>query len=206
MKSIPVGVTIKPVAGVSIYPDHTGEASPGETLDYPHTVMNRGNIGDTFNIIYDSTLGWDYKFFTDPNGDGNPVDGVELIDTNGDDVIDTGRIDINCDIKIVKQVIIPEDSVVGEVDTVVITATSIMDSALRQKSKGQDSAKNITTVIPLYASSAKVEPIPAPLEASVLPFTGAILLQLFLIAGILIGSGTSLYRRRKLNKISRFVR
>ncbi|GAH33388.1 unnamed protein product, partial [marine sediment metagenome] len=114
MKSIPIGVTIEPVAGVSIYPDHTGEVSPGETLDYPHTVMNRGNIGDTFNITYDSTLGWDCKLFTDPNGDGNPADGMELIDTNGDGIIDTGKIDINCDIKIVKQVIIPEDSVVGE--------------------------------------------------------------------------------------------
>ncbi len=206
MKSIPIRVTIEPVAGVSIYPDHTSEANPGETLDYAHTVMNKGNIADTFNITYASTLGWDYKFFTDPNGDGNPADGVELIDTNGDGIIDTGKIDISCDKQVVTQVIIPEDSAVGEDDNVVITATSIMDSAFKQRTKGQDGAKNITTVIPPTAIFGKQEPIPAPIESGVLPFTGAVLLPLFIMAGILIGSGTSWYRRRKLNKIHSFVR
>ena len=187
-----------PQARVSIFPDHNGEGRPGETLNYPHVVENQGNMADTFNITYTSSLGWEYMFFSDPNGDGDPSDGEELIDTNGDGIIDTGEVcknhmGENCKKEIVKQVVIPETAVPGQVDTMVITATStqalqIPDECRTENDEedDQDSAANVTTVRP---------PIPTPSKGGVLPFTGAVLLPIILLGAVLLCSGTGISHR-----------
>ena len=46
------------VAGVIIQPDHSGEASPGDLVQYTHIVTNTGNTADTFTITPHSNLGF----------------------------------------------------------------------------------------------------------------------------------------------------
>lgn len=181
VKTMPVTVCIEPTAGVDISPDHTGEGSPGETLNLAHTITNKGNIFDTFDISYTSSNGWTYKFFTDPNGDGNPSDGVELTDTDGDGKIDTGEIDHCGKIIILKVVTIPPTAVVGTSDTMVMTVTSSLYPTVK------DQATNTVHCIP-----------PLQVLGGVLPFTGAVLLPLLICGGMLIGAGASISRRYRI--------
>ena len=55
----------------------------GQTVDYALTLGNC-SLGDTFDLKAVSSLGWAVRLYTDPNGDGNPADGVLFAtDLNG---------------------------------------------------------------------------------------------------------------------------
>ncbi len=195
-QEVPTKVEVQPFAEVTIEPDHTGEGSPTEIMNYGHHIVNRGNTFDTFDITYTSSLGWTYKFFTDPNGDGNPADGVELTDTDGDGLVDTGVIDHCDDIWIVKQVQIPQLATPGSVDTMIITVRSSFDSV------AVDSATNLTKVIPPFTTFGEPTPteVSKAITSGVLPFTGAMLIPFFLFGGLSIGAGASIVRRNRRAK------
>jgi uncharacterized repeat protein (TIGR01451 family) len=44
--------------GVELVPNYTRNADPGQVLTYTHTLSNTGPMTDTFNVTYDSSLGW----------------------------------------------------------------------------------------------------------------------------------------------------
>jgi len=198
-KEISAEVEVEPFAEVKIEPDHTGEGSPTETVNYAHLIVNRGNTFDTFDITYTSSLGWTYKFFTDPNGDGDPADGVELTDTDGDGLVDTGVIDHCDDTRIVKQVKIPQYATPGSVDTMIITVRSSFDSV------AVDDATNLTKVIPPFTTFGEPTPteVSKAITGGVLPFTGAVLISFFLCGGILIAAGLSISRRNRMTFVRR---
>jgi len=55
----------------------------GQTVDYGLTLGNH-DLSDTFDLRIQSSLGWKVEIYTDPNGDGNPSDGVLVAtDVNG---------------------------------------------------------------------------------------------------------------------------
>jgi hypothetical protein len=186
-KSMPVMVYIHPTPDVIITPEHTGEGSPGETLNYTHLIANKGNISDTFDITYTSSLGWTYEFYTDLDGDG--IYETKLKDTDGDGIIDTGMVDQCGEIKILKRVTIPLKAVIGTEDIMVMTVKSSLDSTVK------DEAKNCTKVIPPFITFGPPTPI-API--GVLPYTGAVLLPLILCGGMLIGAGAPISRRYRI--------
>ncbi|MDI6822446.1 MAG: hypothetical protein QMD66_06280 [Actinomycetota bacterium] len=184
-KSMPIQVEIEKVARISIVePGQFATGGPGDILNYSTTISNTGNFIDIIDIIYTSEQGWTYKFFSDPNGDGDPSDGEELKDTDGDGIIDTGEISKDCQKKIVKQAIIPSTATDGMVDRMTMTIKSSIDPS------ATDSVINTTEV------EWAVLPYKEKVEA-VLPFAGENLL-LFLIPGtILVAAGLWIFRLSK---------
>jgi hypothetical protein len=58
----------------------------GQTVDYGLTLGNN-SVSDTFDLRPLSSLGWAVQIYTDPNGDGDPADGVLVAtDLNGNGV------------------------------------------------------------------------------------------------------------------------
>jgi len=45
-------------AGVSLTPNQTGVAEPGQTAVYSHTLTNSGHLTDTFHLTHHSSQGW----------------------------------------------------------------------------------------------------------------------------------------------------
>jgi PKD repeat protein len=69
----------------------TRGTAPGRTVDFAHRVTNDGSAADTINLAPRTVLGFAVAVHTDPNGDGDPADGVLMArDANGDgDYTDT---------------------------------------------------------------------------------------------------------------------
>ncbi len=62
----------------------SASASPG-VVDHAHRACNDGSCGDTIDLTARSISNWTIDLLSDPNGDGNPADGVLLgTDANGD--------------------------------------------------------------------------------------------------------------------------
>ncbi|MEM7246223.1 MAG: hypothetical protein AAF533_12820 [Acidobacteriota bacterium] len=68
--------------------DPAHEAVPtdiDEASELPHRVTNLGNRADTFDLFGMSRHGWQLHYLSDPDGDGDSLDGeVMAIDANGD--------------------------------------------------------------------------------------------------------------------------
>jgi PKD repeat protein len=63
----------------------TRGAAPGRTSDFEHRVTNAGTGTDTIDLSTRSLLGFSVEIHSDPDGDGDPVDGaLTARDANGD--------------------------------------------------------------------------------------------------------------------------
>ena len=68
-----------------IFPDHTGTGTPETFIRYSHRVVNFSETADTAALRATSSLGWEANVFSDPDGNGDPGDGVLLArDATGD--------------------------------------------------------------------------------------------------------------------------
>ena len=104
---------------VTIGPDSTDSGRPSDTLSYSLTVVNRQLFADSFEITYDSALGWSVTLY---DALMNP-----LSDTDGDTIPDTGTLPALSGVSIVVEVDIP-GSPAGSVETTTMNASSHLNS------------------------------------------------------------------------------
>jgi len=115
-------VTVNALASVDFSPDQTGSTTAGGTIAYAHTITNTGNVGDTFDLTYLSSQGWNYNFY---NG-GIPVTNVTLAP--------------GASVNITVRLTVPAGATVGTVETGVLTATGQITLVL-------DSATDVTAIV-----------------------------------------------------------
>ncbi|MFC2172105.1 hypothetical protein ACFLU6_05675 [Acidobacteriota bacterium] len=108
-------------------PDQSRISAVNVTINIPHTVYSNQSFEDTANLIWSSLLGWTVRVYSDPNGDGDPSDGIELADTNGDPLPDTGPIAAGGSFDLVVQIDVPPGAPLGVVDTINMVASSVID-------------------------------------------------------------------------------
>lgn len=73
------------VPGVFLSRGTTRGAGPGRSADFGHVVTNLGTATDIIDLALSSQLGFRVEVHTDPDGDGDPADGLLIAaDDNGD--------------------------------------------------------------------------------------------------------------------------
>ncbi len=105
----PHGVVIPQVRSFTFGPSRSSAPDPGATVIYTHTLLNTGNLSDTYQLMWSHTQAWSAITLTNP---------ISL--TSGEQSVVTVTVDI------------PSGSgVVGQHDTTIITATSLGNSSLQ---------------------------------------------------------------------------
>lgn len=110
---------IPPVYGVDIYPNNSTSATVRTRLNYQHTILNTGNITDTFTLSAHSSQNW-------------TISGLPPTLTLG-----PGQSE-----PVTLQITVPANATIGLVDVTTVTATSTATAV------ASDSATDTTTVIP----------------------------------------------------------
>ncbi|MBN2542431.1 hypothetical protein JXI42_06150 [bacterium] len=133
-----VKIVIQFAAGVIINPDTLYQDGYPETkVFYSHYVKNIGNGADQFNLNAVSAHGWATEIYRDANGNGI----VDNADTLGGSYTTTDTVAADDSVWIFAMVYIPGDAIWGDVDEMVVTATSATDGGI------SDSAFDFTTVV-----------------------------------------------------------
>ena len=112
--------------------DQTETVMPGDTVEYPHRITNRG-LKDNFDLTAVSSNSWTTRIYKDSNNNGKVDAGEPLID-------ETGELGRNQMFNIVVQLDVPMGTD-GMTDTMIVTASSQNEWAV------QGSATDITIVI-----------------------------------------------------------
>jgi uncharacterized repeat protein (TIGR01451 family) len=116
-------VTVNQVALVIFVPDQVGSTTPGGTIAYAHTLINNGNVGDTFNLTYVSSQGWNYVFY---DAGGSPITSVTLA--------------AGASANITARLTVPAGATVGTIETGVLTATGQVTLVF-------DNATDVTSIV-----------------------------------------------------------
>lgn len=141
-------VTVNPVASVIFIPDQTGSTTPGGTIAYAHTITNTGNVGETFDLTYGSSQGWNYVFY---DGGGTPITSVTLA--------------AGASTNITVRLTVPAGATVGTVETGVLTATG-------QVTLVSDDATDVTSIVAGNLSLTKsVSPVGDQVPGTDLTYT-----------------------------------
>src|SRR5512135_1275656 len=87
-----VTTVVSQVAGVTVDPDRSSTAGPGDVVTYAHVVTNAGNGNDTMELTVADANGWAVVIYRDVNANGSYDPGVDtlLTDTNASGGVDTG--------------------------------------------------------------------------------------------------------------------
>ena len=126
---------------LTIHPERSGAGMPGQYVRYSHLVTNNGAAIDTAELSAVSDQAWFIDLYSDPDGDGDPADGILLAqdldgdgvwdavgigaDTNGDGSPDTGPLAaVGGQTAIVLELFIPGAAAIGIMDTTGVTVTS----------------------------------------------------------------------------------
>ncbi len=141
--SIKHAVDVKSSAAVSITPDGQNQIQPGGTVDYPHKLVNEGNIDEAIEIVSgNSDNTWNSTTLIDTDGDGvgdtelttltdasvvkvyNPdgsTSDVTLTDTDGDGIVEF-PLEPGQYVKLTNKVFAPADAPQGAVNATTLTA------------------------------------------------------------------------------------
>ena len=162
-----VTTTVSQVASLTVDPNNSQGADPGDILYYAHLVTNGSNGSDTIDLTAVSSQGWALAFFHDVNGDGNFDGGdVPLTDTDGDLVPDTGVLAADGPYRILIRVTVPAATADGTVDVTTVTGTSSFNTGVT------DTATDTTTVAaPALTILKSVSPAGPQPPGTVLTYT-----------------------------------
>ena len=159
-----VTTTVSQVASLTVDPNNSQGADPGDVLYYAHLVTNGS---DTIDLTAVSSQGWALAFFHDVNGDGNFDGGdVALTDTDGDLVPDTGVLAADGPYRILIRVTVPAATADGTLDVTTVTGTSSFNTGVT------DTATDTTTVAaPALTILKSVSPAGPQPPGTVLTYT-----------------------------------
>jgi len=111
---VPTNTTIStvgsaPAVSLALTGNAAQSGDPGDTIIYPLSLCNQGNVEDVFDLSYDSSQGWSFTFWLDADANGLPgTDGdVQLSDTDSDGLVDTGPLAQDACLDILAVVVIP---------------------------------------------------------------------------------------------------
>lgn len=135
--------TVAAKAGVLLTPNNTGNAVPGTTLFYGHTLANTGNSSDNITVTTTSPNGWPYTVFVDSDGDG-------VLDPGEPQLTAALTVPAGESRKLLVRVQVPSGTTTGTVDNATITATSGVNAATKS------SAQDTTTVVAANAPIIQV--------------------------------------------------
>jgi hypothetical protein len=111
---------------VLISPDNTAGSNANNSLLYNHTIKNLGNFNDTFDITTSSSKNFTVQLLW-PNG-------TALTDTDGDSVVDIGKLSPSQSQNITVNITIPAGTATGTKDITRITATSSLNTNISSTS------------------------------------------------------------------------
>lgn len=158
-----VTTTVSQVAAVTVVPDNTSNADPGDVVLYAHTVTNNGNDDDTFDLTATSSEGWTVVIYADAGTIGVYEPGTDLPITG------TGVLTADQVFPILVRVTVPAGTANATVDTTTVTATSQFNTGV------SDSATDTTTIdAPALAVVKSVSPSGNQPPNTVLTYTIAI--------------------------------
>jgi uncharacterized repeat protein (TIGR01451 family) len=162
-----VTTTVSQVASVTVDPDRSSSATPGDVLYYAHDVTNGGNGTDTIDLTAVSSNGWATALFVDADNSGTFTAGDTLLtDTDGDAVVDAGAMVHDGVAHILARVTVPGGTASGTSDTLTITGTSSFNTGV------SDTAVDTTTVnAPTLSVVKSVLPAGPQPPATVLTYT-----------------------------------
>lgn len=162
-----VTTIVSQVASVTVDPDNSTNAAPGDVLYFAHQVTNGGNGPDTIDLTAVSSNGWATALFFDNNASGT-IDGGDtaMVDTDGDGVPDTGSIAANAIVNILARVTVPANAASLTFDTTTVTGTSSFNVAV------SDIALDNTAVLaPSLSVTKAVAPLGAQPPGAALTYT-----------------------------------
>jgi uncharacterized repeat protein (TIGR01451 family) len=126
-----VTTTVSQVASVTVAPDGSASANPGDTIFYAHQISNGGNGSDTIDVTAVSSNGWTTALYFDNNGDGAFDAGdTAMTDSDGDSVPDTGALAADAVINILAAVSVPPGTADGTSDSLTVTGTSTFNTGV----------------------------------------------------------------------------
>jgi uncharacterized repeat protein (TIGR01451 family) len=162
-----VTTTVSQVASVTVDPNRSSTASPGDVIYYAHDVTNGGNGDDTIDLTAVSSNAWVTALFADNDGSGTFTAGDTLLtDTDGDTVVDTGLLAHDAVKKILARLTVPAGTANAVVDTTTVTGTSSFNVAV------SDTAIDTTTInAPNMSVVKSVLPAGPQPPATVLTYT-----------------------------------
>ncbi len=137
-------IDVNPLKAIAITPDGQNQIQPGGTVDYPHKLVNEGNITEPVEIaVTNPDLDWSTSTLIDTDGDGTPETElstltpgtiIQVLDKDGNlspltltDVDGDGKVEFPLQpgesVKVVNKVFAPADAAQGEVNSVSLSAT-----------------------------------------------------------------------------------
>ncbi len=127
-----VTTTVSQVAGLTVAPNNTANATPGDVLYYAHTVTNTGNGTDTINLTAVSASGWTTAIYHDVNNNGVYDAGTDVLltDSDANGVPDTGAMAEDANYHILVAVTVPSNAANAATDTVTVTGRSHFNTAV----------------------------------------------------------------------------
>jgi len=149
-----VTTTVSQVASITVDPDNSSTATPGDVVYYAHRVTNGGNGDDTIDLTAVSSNGWSTALYADNDASGTFTPGDTLLtDTDGDTIVDSGLLTRDAFINILAQVTVPAGTVSGVVDTTTVTGTStfnvgVFDTALDTTTISAPNLSVVKSVLP----------------------------------------------------------
>ncbi len=122
-----VSFTVAQIAAVNRAPqtNATTTSSDSVNVDYALTITNSGNGTDNFNLTKSSSKGWTVTFYHDANGDGI----LEAGEIAAGAITATGSLPEDSTYKIIVNIFVPHNPALnGQIDTTIVTATSVFDN------------------------------------------------------------------------------
>lgn len=122
-----VVTTVQQVASLTISANGTKTATAGGQVFYPHSIVNTGNGPDTFALTSGQSGSFSFttlQYYADANGDGVP-------DSNSP-ITSTGQIVAGGVFNLVAVSTVPSSAVVGNTNTLTVTATSAFNNSIAQ--------------------------------------------------------------------------
>ena len=114
------------VRSISVTPNNTGQAYPGGSVYYSHTIANNGNVFEggttaslTVTTSVDSLPGWSSIVYYDANGTGVIANNDPVISNTSTLAIASGS-----SIKVIVKVIAPPGAAIGQIDKTTVTVTT----------------------------------------------------------------------------------
>jgi hypothetical protein len=135
--SVTCGTTVRPT--VTVEPNRSLYGHPGSSIYYPFVATSAWPESDLFNISASSdTQVWPTVLWSDPNGDGNIIDGAIFLDT--DDIAINGQ---GGAFNFIAELRVPETATYGDADNITAGCASTGPSGASDTAIGSAALRHL---------------------------------------------------------------